>query len=58
MLMNNIINKRNTLRDLSDTDFEILLPKLISELETHGILYENYSQEDILKDWESLKKNQ
>uniref|UniRef100_A0A6C0KMZ3 site-specific DNA-methyltransferase (cytosine-N(4)-specific) n=1 Tax=viral metagenome TaxID=1070528 RepID=A0A6C0KMZ3_9ZZZZ len=58
MLMNNIINKRNTLRELSDIDFEILLPKLVTELETHGILYENYSQEDILKDWESLKKKQ
>ena len=50
----NIINKRNALKDLSDEDFEILLPILASELESHGILYESYGLEEILKDWKLL----
>lgn len=54
--MEGVINKRNALRDLSDVDFEELLPKLSSELESHGILYENYSNEEILNDWKSLCK--
>jgi hypothetical protein len=55
----NIINKKNALKDLSDDDFEKLLPKLAVELETHGILYETYSDEEIRKDWKLLrdKKN-
>jgi 16S rRNA G966 N2-methylase RsmD len=54
--MEGIINKRNALRDLSDTDFEKLLPSLTTELESHGILYEDYSNEEILNDWKSLCK--
>jgi 16S rRNA G966 N2-methylase RsmD len=54
--MKGIINKRNALRDLSDADFEELLPKLASELESNGIIYENYTNEEIINDWKSLCK--
>jgi len=56
MMIHNIIGKRNALRDLSDSDFETILPILASELENYGILYEDYSDEEIIKDWESLCK--
>lgn len=49
-----IINKRNALKDLSDSDFEKLLPILAKELETYGILYESYPNEEISKDWKLL----
>jgi 16S rRNA G966 N2-methylase RsmD len=51
-----IINKKNALKDLSDADFENLLPKLAAELESHGILYEEYSDEEIAKDWKLLRE--
>jgi 16S rRNA G966 N2-methylase RsmD len=51
-----IINKKNALKDLSDTDFETLLPTLAAELESHGILYEIYSDEEIAKDWKLLRE--
>lgn len=54
--MQSIINKRNALKDLSDEEFESLLPTLTSELESHGVLYENYSHEEIVADWEALSK--
>jgi hypothetical protein len=54
--MEKIINKKNALKDLSDQEFEELLPILATELENHGILYEIYSDEEILKDWKSLCK--
>jgi 16S rRNA G966 N2-methylase RsmD len=54
--MNKIINKKNTLKDLSDADFEVLLPTLAIELESHGILYEDYSDADIAKDWKLLRE--
>jgi len=53
-MMHTIINKRNALKELSDEVFEKLLPTLATEIETHGILYENYSDEDIRKDWKLL----
>jgi len=52
----NIINKRNALKDLPDKDFETLLPILASELESHGILYESYGHEEIVKDWKLLRE--
>jgi 16S rRNA G966 N2-methylase RsmD len=55
-LIEKFINKRNSLRELSDETFEELLPVLAKELEHHGILYENYSDEEIDKDWNMLMK--
>ena len=51
-----IINKRYSLQNLSDEDFEILLPNLALELESKGVLYENYTDIEIEKDWKSLCK--
>jgi 16S rRNA G966 N2-methylase RsmD len=51
-----IINKKNALKDLSDSEFEILLPNLANELENYGILYETYTVEEILKDWKLLRE--
>jgi len=55
-MMQGIINKKNALKDLSDEQFEVLLPTLATELEVHGILYETYTDEEIVKDWQSLCK--
>jgi len=49
-----IINKKNALKSLSDAEFERILPLLAQELETHGILYETYTDEEIGKDWKLL----
>jgi len=54
--MEKIINKKNALKDLSEQEFEELLPILATEIENHGIIYETYSDEEILKDWKSLCK--
>ena len=51
-----IINKKNALRNLSDSEFEMLLPSLAYELENHGILYETYTDEEIAKDWKLLRE--
>ena len=51
-----IINKRNGLRDLSDDEFEILLPVFAKELESHGIPYETYDDKSIKTDWLGLCK--
>lgn len=52
--MEQILNKKNALKNLSDEDFEKKLPELVKELETHGVLYETYSEEEIKKDWKLL----
>jgi 16S rRNA G966 N2-methylase RsmD len=49
-----IINKKNALKSLSDAEFERILPLLAEELETHGILYETYTDEELSKDWKLL----
>jgi 16S rRNA G966 N2-methylase RsmD len=54
--MQDIINKRGALRELTDEKFETLLPSLANELETNGILYENYDKKAILTDWKALCK--
>jgi 16S rRNA G966 N2-methylase RsmD len=51
-----IINKKNALKNLSDQEFEILLPIFAEELETHGVLYETYTDEEIAKDWKLLRE--
>ena len=56
MMMQQVINKKNALRDLSDAEFEVMLPALASEIEAHGILYEDYSEEEIMADWGALCK--
>jgi 16S rRNA G966 N2-methylase RsmD len=55
-LIQKFINKRNSLKELSDNAFEELLPILAKELEDYGILYENYGSEEIAKDWKLLQE--
>ena len=51
------IGKKNSLKDLIDSEFERILPHLALELETNGFIneYENIRNDIILKDWKSLK---
>lgn len=51
------IGKRNSLKDLSDSEFERILPLLALELESNGFIneHENIANDVILKDWKNLK---
>ena len=51
----NFLNIKNSLRNLSDDEFEKILPTLASELE-NVIYHANYSKSDLLKDWMNLCK--
>jgi len=55
-LMDQIINRRHALTNLTDAEFEAILPQLAAELETHGVLRETYSDSEIQKDWALLLK--
>ena len=55
-MMNDILNKKHALKNLSDAEFEAILPQLATELESHGVLRETYSDADIRKDWTLLLK--
>jgi len=55
-MIGEIINKRDALRKLTDEEFEFVVPKLASELEAHGILYDTYTEEETTADWRSLCK--
>ena len=52
------IGKKNSLRNLSDSEFEQILPLLALELESNGFIneHENISDDVLLKDWNNLKK--
>ena len=54
--MDRILNRKHALTSLTDAEFEALLPQLASELESHGILHETYSDAEIQKDWILLLK--
>ena len=55
-LMNRILNKKHALSSLTDAEFETLLPQLAAELESHGVLREDYTDAEIQKDWALLLK--
>jgi len=49
------LNKKNSLRNLSDADFENLVPKLAQELEDNGFIYQNFTEKEMKDDyWKSL----
>ena len=55
-LMDRILNRKHALTNLTDAEFEAMLPQLAAELETHGVLRESYSDSEIQKDWALLLK--
>ena len=55
-LMDQILNRKHALTNLTDAEFEAMLPQLAAELESHGVLRETYSDAEIQKDWALLLK--
>lgn len=53
-MIENFLNKRYSLRNLSDKEFNKLVPVLAAELEDVSYLI-HYSSNELLKDWNSLK---
>jgi len=56
MDISHYLNKKNSFRELSDEDFEHLVPLFAQQLENSGFIYDSPSPEDIQKDWKSLCK--
>jgi hypothetical protein len=54
--MSRILNKKHALTNLTDAEFEAMLPELAAELESHGVLHESYTDAEIRKDWALLLK--
>jgi hypothetical protein len=52
--MNTILNRKHALTNLTDAEFEALLPGLAAELESNGVLHETYTDAEIQKDWALL----
>jgi hypothetical protein len=52
------LNKRNSLRDLSDEEFEIRVSSFAKEIAENGFIYDATSPLDLLKDWKSLCKKE
>ena len=55
-LMDQILNRKHALTNLTDAEFEVMLPHLAAELESNGVLRETYSDAEIQKDWTLLLK--
>ena len=55
-LMDRILNRKHALTNLTDAEFEAMLPHLAAELESNGVLREMYSDAEIQKDWTLLLK--
>jgi 16S rRNA G966 N2-methylase RsmD len=54
-MIEKFLNIKNSLRNISDEEFEVIIPTLASELENVSFNY-SYSDPDLLKDWNSLIK--
>ena len=54
-MIEKFLNIKNSLRNISDEEFEIIIATLASELENVSFNY-SYSDPDLLKDWNSLIK--
>ena len=55
-MLKSILNKKHALTNLTDAEFEALLPQLAAELAEHGVLHESYTDAEIRKDWALLLK--
>lgn len=53
-MLKTILNKKHALTDLTDAEFEAILPQLAAELESCGVLCETYTDAEIQKDWDLL----
>jgi hypothetical protein len=57
-MLETILNKKHALTNLTDAEFEAILPQLAAELAAHGVLRETYADVVIQKDWALLlRKN-
>ena len=54
-MIEKFLNVKNSLRELSDAEFEKILPQLSNELENVNYFY-SYSNEELFKDWINLNK--
>jgi 16S rRNA G966 N2-methylase RsmD len=54
-MIEKFLNIKNSLRNISDEEFEVIITTLASELENVSFNY-SYSDPDLLKDWNSLIK--
>lgn len=52
-MLNNYLNKKNSTRNLSDSDFEAILPQLAIELEQQSF-YLSYTDDEMKLDWKKL----
>jgi len=52
--MNFYLNNKNSFRNLTDIEFENILPTLAQELEDDGFIYHSYNLNELKKDWKSL----
>jgi hypothetical protein len=55
-MIHNFLNKKHSLSNLSDKEFENIVGKLSSELEQNGFIYDSYENSILLKDFQSLCK--
>jgi 16S rRNA G966 N2-methylase RsmD len=53
-MLSDILNKRNATRNMSDAEFEEVLPDLAKQLENTSF-YFSYSDTEMKKDWENLR---
>ncbi len=54
-MIQTFLNIKNSVRNLSDVEFENILPTLANELEDVSFYY-SYSDSDLLNDWNALIK--
>ena len=52
--MNFYLNNKNSFRNLTDIEFETILPTLAQELEDDGFIYHSYNLNELKKYWKSL----
>lgn len=58
MLAATYLNKKDSLRTLTDDQFEEMVPRLAQELEDTGFIHHLFSQDEMKKDWLSLCKKE
>ena len=54
-MIENFINKKDSLRNLTDDEFQKILPKLANILEKNGFPKFLYNENDLNRDWNRLQ---